>query len=110
MIAKGFYEIHLDDEAQSTIGTGRRLVFIHSVGRKYARIRELSFALPVARIPRRKFDPIARTARPLSIRPSLVQRIFRSRRRCGLAISKTAKTMLTYTARKEQNAQSNRTR
>ncbi len=93
--AKKFYSIMLADES-AAIGSGNRIIFIHSIGRKFVKIRSLG-GLHGAAIARPIWDKaLARSTRPAQVKPALVKRILRNRRRAGYKIPKTAKELLQY--------------
>lgn len=82
---KQFVRVHLNNEI-NTIGSGVRILFVHSVGPKYVRVRDL--ALRPARIKRNVWDKLNPV--PCPVKKTLLKSIFKSRGHT----SKTAKEML----------------
>ncbi len=59
-----FYRVDMLSEAETAIGTGRRTVFLERVGPKWVSLRN-PYTLRAARLKRRDWERIERTARPI---------------------------------------------
>ncbi len=85
---KGFYIIHFENEAPA-IGSGMRVVYLHSIGRKHAKIRSAS-SFKSAQIPARSF----RNAEPVAITKAEIKRRITRFRRFGGTVSKSIRELV----------------
>ncbi|MDP2619894.1 MAG: hypothetical protein Q8P46_06910 [Hyphomicrobiales bacterium] len=89
-----FYRVHLNDEAPA-IGSGRRTVYVESIGPKYVRLR-CPYTFATARLARGVWD---KELRPIEYRPNMPALAAAANRRladCGREMTGTLEAMLKF--------------
>lgn len=87
-----FFFLHFDDEAPA-LGSGRRVVYVHSVGTKHVKVRAVGNLCP-AKIPARLWGRLAKSAQPVNITKAQIKNAISLKRRAGVKITKSMKELV----------------